>query len=94
MLLVHALPHAIAPSIQVIELNFLYLAGGIVVVEYVCNFPGIGDAPSTAPVIVIALLTIGTNTFTDAVARVAIGVESREATSASVSDVTTTLGAR
>ena len=80
MLLVHALPHAIAPSIQVIELNFLYLAGGIVVVEYVCNFPGIGDAPSTAPVIVIALLTIG--------------VESREATSASVSDVTTTLGAR
>jgi peptide/nickel transport system permease protein len=29
------------------------------------------------PAIVIALLTIGVNTFTDAVARVAIGVESR-----------------
>ena len=30
-----------------------------------------------APAILIALLTIGTNTFTDAVARVAIGVETR-----------------
>ena len=30
-----------------------------------------------APAILIALLTIGINTFTDAVARVAIGVESR-----------------
>jgi peptide/nickel transport system permease protein len=38
----HALPNAIAPIIQVIGLNFLYLAGGIVVVEYVFNFPGIG----------------------------------------------------
>jgi peptide/nickel transport system permease protein len=27
------------------------------------------------PVLLIALLTIGTNTFTDAIARVAIGVE-------------------
>src|SRR5436309_6121861 len=40
---VHALPNAIAPTIQVIGLNFLYLAGGVVVVEYVCNFPGIGQ---------------------------------------------------
>jgi peptide/nickel transport system permease protein len=38
----HALPNAIAPVIQVIGLNFLYLAGGIVVVENVFNFPGIG----------------------------------------------------
>jgi peptide/nickel transport system permease protein len=38
----HALPNAIAPVIQVIGLNFLYLAGGIVVVEYVFNFPGVG----------------------------------------------------
>jgi peptide/nickel transport system permease protein len=41
--LVHALPNAIAPTIQVIGLNFLYLAGGIVVVEFVFNFPGIGQ---------------------------------------------------
>jgi peptide/nickel transport system permease protein len=38
----HALPNAIAPVIQVIGLNFLYLAGGIVVVENVFNFPGVG----------------------------------------------------
>jgi peptide/nickel transport system permease protein len=41
--LVHALPNAIAPTIQVIGLTFLYLAGGIVVVEVVFNFPGIGQ---------------------------------------------------
>jgi peptide/nickel transport system permease protein len=42
IVLVHALPNAIAPTIQVIGLNFLYLAGGVVVVEFVFNFPGIG----------------------------------------------------
>jgi len=39
----HALPNSIAPTIQVIGLNFLYLAGGVVVVEFVFNFPGIGQ---------------------------------------------------
>ena len=43
VVLVHALPNAIAPTIQVIGLNFLYLAGGVVVVEYVFNYPGIGQ---------------------------------------------------
>jgi peptide/nickel transport system permease protein len=43
VVLVHALPNAIAPTIQVIGLGFLYLAGGIVVVEYVFNFPGVGQ---------------------------------------------------
>lgn len=43
IVLLHALPNAIAPTIQVIGLNFLYLAGGIVIVEYVFNFPGIGQ---------------------------------------------------
>ena len=43
VVLVHALPNAIAPTIQVIGLNFLYLAGGVVVVEYVFNFAGIGQ---------------------------------------------------
>jgi peptide/nickel transport system permease protein len=41
--LVHALPNAIAPTIQVIGLNFLYLAGGIVLVEYIFDYPGIGQ---------------------------------------------------
>jgi peptide/nickel transport system permease protein len=44
LLLVHALPNAIAPTIQVIGLNFLYLAGGVVVVEYMFNYPGLGQA--------------------------------------------------
>src|SRR5260370_28410698 len=43
IVLVHALPNAIAPPIQVIGLDFLHLAGGVVVVEYVFNFPGIGQ---------------------------------------------------
>jgi peptide/nickel transport system permease protein len=43
VVLVHALPSAIAPTIQVIGLGFLYLAGGIVLVEYVFNFPGVGQ---------------------------------------------------
>jgi peptide/nickel transport system permease protein len=41
--LVHALPNAMAPVIQVSGLNFIYLAGGIVLVEYIFNFPGIGQ---------------------------------------------------
>ena len=40
----HALPNGIAPAIQVIALNLAYLAGGIVVVEFVFGYPGIGGA--------------------------------------------------
>jgi peptide/nickel transport system permease protein len=40
----HALPNGIAPTIQVIALNLAYLAGGIVVVEFVFGYPGIGSA--------------------------------------------------
>jgi peptide/nickel transport system permease protein len=43
ILFVHALPTVFAPIAQVIALNLLYLAGGIVVVEYVFNFPGVGQ---------------------------------------------------
>jgi peptide/nickel transport system permease protein len=43
IVLMHALPNATAPTIQVIGLNFLYLAGGVVVVEYVFAYPGIGQ---------------------------------------------------
>jgi peptide/nickel transport system permease protein len=39
----HALPNALPPVIQVIGLNFLYLAGGIVIVEEVFNYPGLGQ---------------------------------------------------
>jgi len=40
----HAVPNAIAPSIQATALNLAYLAGGIVAVEYVFGYPGIGSA--------------------------------------------------
>jgi peptide/nickel transport system permease protein len=44
VLLVHALPNSLPAVIQVVGLNLLYLAGGIVIVEYVFNYPGIGAA--------------------------------------------------
>jgi peptide/nickel transport system permease protein len=40
----HALPNAIGPTFQVIAINLAYLAGGVIVVEYVFNFAGIGGA--------------------------------------------------
>lgn len=40
----HALPNSLAPIIQVVGLNLLYLAGGIVLVETVFQYPGIGLA--------------------------------------------------
>lgn len=40
----HALPNAIVPSIQVTALQLAWLAGGVVVVEYVFRFPGVGQA--------------------------------------------------
>lgn len=41
---VHAAPNALAPAIQASALSLAYLAGGIVVVEAVFGFPGIGTA--------------------------------------------------
>lgn len=82
IVLMHALPNAIAPTIQVIGLNFLYLAGGIVIVESVFNFPGIGqglvDAVSTRDipviqfiVVVLAAFYVVVNIVTDVIALMA-----------------------
>jgi peptide/nickel transport system permease protein len=76
---VHALPNALAPIIQVIGLTFLYLAGGIVVVEFVFNFPGIGaglieavsnrDIPIVQfAVVALAAFYVSMNILTDVVA--------------------------
>src|SRR5712671_1598324 len=46
----HALPNALGPVFQVIALNLAYLAGGIVVVEFVFNYSGIGGAIQEAVV--------------------------------------------
>jgi peptide/nickel transport system permease protein len=40
----HAVPNAIVPAIQVSALQLAYMAGGVVVVETVFGFPGIGSA--------------------------------------------------
>lgn len=50
VLIRHALPNAIGPVFQVIAINLAYLAGGIVVVEFVFNYPGIGSALQDAVV--------------------------------------------
>ena len=39
----HAVPNALAPALQVTALNLAWLAGGVVVVESVFNFNGIGS---------------------------------------------------
>jgi peptide/nickel transport system permease protein len=44
----HALPNALGPTFQVIAINLAYLAGGVIVVEYVFNFAGIGGALQNA----------------------------------------------
>jgi peptide/nickel transport system permease protein len=80
--LVHALPNAIAPTIQVIGLNFLYLAGGIVLVEYIFNYPGIGQGLVNAVdnrdiptiqfiVLVLAAFYVFMNILTDMIALLA-----------------------
>jgi len=43
VLVQHALPNALPPTIQVVGLTFLRLAGGIVLVEVVFDFPGVGQ---------------------------------------------------
>jgi peptide/nickel transport system permease protein len=79
VLFFHALPNAIAPTIQVIGLSFLYLAGGVVVVEYMFNYPGLGQALVSAVddrdipqiqaiVLVIAAFYIFVNILTDVIA--------------------------
>ncbi|HTU98342.1 MAG TPA: ABC transporter permease [Solirubrobacteraceae bacterium] len=38
----HAVPNAIVPAIQVSALQLAYMAGGVVLVEFVFSFPGVG----------------------------------------------------
>lgn len=82
VVLMHALPNATAPVIQVIGLNFLYLAGGVVIVEYVFAFPGIGQGLVNAVdnrdipviqfiVVVLAAFYVCMNIVTDLIALLA-----------------------
>jgi peptide/nickel transport system permease protein len=40
----HAVPNAVVPAIQVAALQLAWMAGGVVVVEFVFSYPGIGQA--------------------------------------------------
>jgi peptide/nickel transport system permease protein len=58
----HAVPNAIVPTIQAIALTLAYLAGGIVAVEFVFNYPGIGaklvDSVTNRDMPVVQALTL------------------------------------
>jgi peptide/nickel transport system permease protein len=62
----HALPNALGPTFQVIALSLAYLAGGIVIIEKVFNYPGIGSAlieaivPHNVPVVQFIAMFIAT----------------------------------
>jgi peptide/nickel transport system permease protein len=40
----HAAPNAIGPTFQVVAINVAYLVGGVIVVETLFNYPGLGAA--------------------------------------------------
>ncbi|MGH6717985.1 MAG: ABC transporter permease [Alphaproteobacteria bacterium] len=72
----HALPNALVPTLNVTALNLAYLVGGVVIVERVFAFPGFGsllvdalqlrDAPLIeATVLITALVYIGANLVAD-----------------------------
>ncbi|WP_326835736.1 ABC transporter permease [Amycolatopsis rhabdoformis] len=62
VLLRHALPHAVGPVAQVVALQLAWLAGGVVVVEFLFRYPGIGqsliDAVSKRDVAVVQAVTL------------------------------------
>ena len=79
VLLRHALPNAVVPTLNVTALNLAYLIGGVVVVERVFSFPGFGslivdslkllDGPLIqATVLLAATVYIGANLAVDIMA--------------------------
>jgi peptide/nickel transport system permease protein len=39
----HVLPNALVPTLQIVALNIAWLLGGVVVVEFVFQYPGLGE---------------------------------------------------
>lgn len=79
VLLRHALPNALVPTLNVTALNLAYLVGGVVVVEKVFSYPGFGsllvdslqlrDLPVIeATVMIAALVYVGANLIADVAA--------------------------
>ena len=62
----HALPNALGPTLQVLALSLAYLAGGVVIVEKIYNYPGVGSAlieaivPHNVPVVQFIAMFIAT----------------------------------
>jgi peptide/nickel transport system permease protein len=58
----HAVPNAIVPAIQVTALQLAWMAGGVVVVEFVFQYPGIGaalvDAVANRDIVVVQTVTM------------------------------------
>ena len=58
----HALPHAIGPVAQVVAIQLAWMAGGVVVVEFLFRFPGLGqalvDAVNYRDVMVVQAITM------------------------------------
>jgi peptide/nickel transport system permease protein len=58
----HAVPNAIVPAIQVTALQLAWMAGGVVVVEFVFSYPGIGslfiDAVDNRDMLVVQAITM------------------------------------
>lgn len=78
----HVLPNVVPAAVQAVGLSLLYLAGGVVVVEVVFNYPGIGQglvssvATRDIPVIqflvmVLALFYVVINIVSDVITLVA-----------------------
>jgi peptide/nickel transport system permease protein len=76
VLLRHALPNALVPTLNVTALNLAYLVGGVVVVEKVFGYPGFGsllvdalvlrDLPVVeATIMIAALVYIAANLIAD-----------------------------
>jgi peptide/nickel transport system permease protein len=76
IILRHALPNALLPAINVIALTIAWLLGGVVVVEKVFNFPGLGhymvdaisdrDLPVVQAIaLIVATVYVGVNLAAD-----------------------------
>lgn len=79
VLLWHALPNAMGPTIQVLAMNVAWLAGGVVIVETVFQYPGIGlglthavGARDLATVEVLAVLITGVYVVVNLLADIAV----------------------
>jgi peptide/nickel transport system permease protein len=76
VLLRHALPNALVPTLNITALNLAYLIGGVVIVEKVFSYPGFGsllvdalqlrDLPLIeATVLIAAAVYVGANLLAD-----------------------------